>query len=436
MKKMTILLIIVMLFGFTTAWAKGTGDGKLVLLIDGSGSMKGKEKEIKTMTRELLNKHNDIDIYLFNDTIKAIEKKDIDDIDLSGGTNLSFALEYLMKKKRFPKALILLTDGRPNNAKKVDQAIKKLKNHSKTVICSSFIGDGNKPEILTKISDVSIVQSSLTASLGECLNHAKIKEALPFSFREETEKLPTDFFTLPEQAFEQKEEIKKSPKKGVKKRKKVLIIMFDASGENYSCDLLRKSNFRKVQERISLERLKEDKVAAVYMGVFSRNSEILNFTTIYSPKYRGKTDRKRYQLMSKSAKFALETVKKNMHSYYVGIEGSGKKVHYGKDIVGALKKVLSCYEDEKLEEFENVEVIMVSDMIQSVNPERTKDMLQKKEGGIKFPDNMNITIFGKQLTCEEKYSEMDKQNHINKIKLFWKNMLKTKSKKIDFFTNY
>ncbi len=445
MKKMKLYGMAALIGLSLTMFAKGVGDENLVLLIDGSGSMKGHVHEIKKMTKELLEKHKDVDIYLFNNKVTAIKKDAIDQIKVAGETDLSYALETLAKRSK-PKALILLTDGRPNDPKKVQEAVKKLKKVSKTVICSSFIGNGNKPDILKEISDVSIVQSSLEASLGECLNNAKIKNALPFSFKEVTKELGITYmkselsskqngvhFFEPFPSKAKKLSSKERRALARKMKQKAIIVMIDASGENYSCDALRTSNIGAVKKMISAERLKKEKVASVYMGLFSRTSDVPYFASIYSSKSKFKTDSRRYRAMIQKVGIMFEKVKNSMPLYYAGIE-DGRKVHYGKDIVGALKKVLSVYKDEHLDEFGSVEVIIASDMIQSVNTKKSEQML-RKEGGIEFPENVHITILGKQLTCEESYSEADRQRSVELAKTSWRSIIHSASP-IDYYANY
>ncbi len=160
-------------------WAETTN---VSLLIDTSGSMKGKESEIKSFVFKVMKEQKDMDIFLFNNDVKKVDKNKPLKIYPKGGTNLSYALSKVANDDT--KAIILITDGEPSSPKRVLKEVEKLK-AKKTVICSSFIGNNSRrPEILEKISDVFLVNESLKGSLDECLSNAKIKKVLQPSYEE------------------------------------------------------------------------------------------------------------------------------------------------------------------------------------------------------------------------------------------------------------
>ncbi len=403
-------------------------DRGVAFLIDGSGSMKSHKAEIQKVAKELFKTYKqDATVYLFNDTIKQIDKSDIDKIELKGGTRLSNALEYLHGQKEPPVAVVLITDGHPNDEKETLRAAKKLKD-DKAVICSSYIGGGSKPKVLDQISDVSIIDSSLQASLDSCLNNAKVKEALKAIYLDDTKE--DDLFML--KPLPQKSTNCPQKEKTAKRNdKKAMIFLIDASGENHSCDALRQSNLSMVKSMLSPKRLTKEKVADIYFGLFSRNCDISQHAGTKA--YRGKTDHVRYRKTAKAAQIAFEKTVSKMHDFYEAIEQNGKKVHYGKDIYGAFQKAIALIEEEHLDSYQEVELVIVSDMAQSVNLKETRDVLLKKR--ISLPSNVKVTILGKALTCDTSHSAKQKIDFIENKKTFWQGALCTQTP-VDYKTEY
>jgi len=396
----------------------------LALLIDTSGSMKSKVAEVKKFAKMVLDKQKNAKLYYFNDNFGEIERGKIDTLKADGGTNLTQAFDRLSSMKERPKAIVLMTDGSPNDPNKAYQKAMKLKKEG-VVICSAYIGNGNKPKVLKDISDVSIISDSLKASLDSCLNSAKVKEVLPFSFKENIDN-NLSFF----KSSSPSKKIEKESNQPPLGNKKAIVIMVDASGENYSCDAIRETNYKKVQELLGARELQEKKVSDIYFMIFSRNSEAIAHTTT---KKRG-TDKARYRRLAKVAKMGLKKLFAKMPEYYKAIE-HGKEVHYGKDIQGAIESAINLVKQQERERgvaFRDVEIVIASDMMQSVNKEKVQKKLDKNP--ISLPINVKLQILAKNLSCEN-YPQSEKNRFEQEVKNFWKRGI-TPVDRIDYFTNY
>ena len=172
----------------TAALALQVLANEVEVVIDTSGSMSGREREVLGVLQSLLQKKdsNKIGITLFNNTtqrISHVPKK----LTMHGGTNLTGALNEA--KRHNPKSIIILTDGRPNNEKSAAAKMQELRDQ-KIVICSAYIGDGKAPSLLQKYSDEVFTVKDINDSLNKCLAIPKIKKLIVPAPEESTPAIP------------------------------------------------------------------------------------------------------------------------------------------------------------------------------------------------------------------------------------------------------
>ena len=178
---------------FTAALALQILANEVEVVIDTSGSMGGREKEVLSVLQSLLQKKDSdkIGITLFSNTTQRIShlpKK----LTMKGGTNLTGALNEAQKHS--PKSVIIFTDGRPNNEKSAATKMQELR-EKKIVICSAYIGDGKAPSLLQKYSDEVFTIKDINRSLNKCLAIPRIKNLIVPAPEESTPaiQIPEDF---------------------------------------------------------------------------------------------------------------------------------------------------------------------------------------------------------------------------------------------------
>lgn len=157
------------------------------VLVDTSGSMKGREKEVIEVIKNIKNKKSDIGITLFNNVTKRVNSNNITNFIMSGGTNLSGAL--IEVEKYNPKGIIVITDGRPNDANKTKQIMQELRQKN-IVICSTYIGKGTIPTILRDNSDVAFTIKNINDSINKCFTSPELQQVIKPVVKVETKKLP------------------------------------------------------------------------------------------------------------------------------------------------------------------------------------------------------------------------------------------------------
>ena len=158
------------------------------VLVDTSGSMKGREQEVKETIKDIAKRKSDIGITLFNDNTKRVNSTNITNLTMNGGTNLSGAL-LEVEKSYNPKGIIVITDGRPNDANKTKQIMQKLRQKN-IVICSAYIGKGTIPIILRDNSDVAFTIKNINDSINKCFTSPELQQVIKPVVKIETKKLP------------------------------------------------------------------------------------------------------------------------------------------------------------------------------------------------------------------------------------------------------
>lgn len=157
------------------------------VLVDTSGSMKGREKEVIEAIEYIKNKKSDIGITLFNNNTKRVNLNNITNLKMNGGTNLSGALVEVEKNN--PKGIIVITDGKPNDVNKTKQIMQKLRQKN-IVICSAYIGQGIIPNILKQNSDAAFTIKNINDSINKCFTTPKLQQVIQPVIKVETKKLP------------------------------------------------------------------------------------------------------------------------------------------------------------------------------------------------------------------------------------------------------
>ena len=138
-------------------------------------------------------------------------------------------------------------------------------------------------------------------------------------------------------------------------------------------------------------------------------------------------------MLSKAAKKGFENIKKCQIDFYTGKEGR-KKIKYGKDIKGALLSVKQLIQEQNLKKEGNVQVIIASDMWQSVNKDEVKASLRRNH--IKFASNVELIIFGKILSCENSMTQSQKIEFANQVRDFWLNVIEVENNGLTFLSGY
>lgn len=138
-----------------------------VMVLDGSGSMIYNQSQMKLSIDKGLKKG--FSAIGFGSEVYPINKTS--DYIIDGSTAMSKALNYIDKNLKDVQYSILVSDGAPDRVALTEEAAQRL--HSKGIkICSSFIGDGDIPQVLFDISDV-VFKSDIDSAISKCTGRVK-----------------------------------------------------------------------------------------------------------------------------------------------------------------------------------------------------------------------------------------------------------------------
>lgn len=169
-----LFLSIFILMGATISNASFAQNSPPDLVIDISGSMAPHASAIIAMSEKILAMYSDSKVFLFNDFVQIITPNHkLSRVKPNGGTDLGQALRVVYKESTAP-AIILVTDGKPDDENVARKEGLKLKAKGITV-CSCYVGEGAIPQILTDISDSFITGQALESSVKQCLQRLKAK---------------------------------------------------------------------------------------------------------------------------------------------------------------------------------------------------------------------------------------------------------------------
>lgn len=182
MKKFFMIIFSLLYVLITTAigFAQSSPD----VLLDISGSMAPFAQKLTEISHQILKKFPDSKLFLFNNTVHVISvpEKLGKLIQPRGGTDFALVFEKVYKESAAP-ALILLTDGMPNDeAKAKDKALMVRRRGVK--ICSCYVGEGKMPQLLLELSDEFIVSDNIEASINKCLQGLKARGVIVEPSRE------------------------------------------------------------------------------------------------------------------------------------------------------------------------------------------------------------------------------------------------------------
>jgi len=166
------------------------------VLIDTSGSMSGREAEVLALAENLFaysRKHGSVvGLTLFSDDTIRLNRVP-DSVLMGGGTNLTGALQELNADRKNMRALIVITDGMPNDAASAKAQMDRMR-RSGIKICGAYIGkSGNANagrDFLEKNVDVFVSDSSAHEALKSCFDRAEIKDAVKATYEEKIKKIP------------------------------------------------------------------------------------------------------------------------------------------------------------------------------------------------------------------------------------------------------
>jgi hypothetical protein len=159
--------------------AHTVGAVDIAMLVDTSGSMQNRKEDLVRLMDKVWTYKYDISAFSFADDIRQLWHKKPYDIRIGGSTNLSGAVDTLVKKNKLPKVLVIMTDGVPNDNEKVRRAVNEVKRMQQVKICSVYVGNGKVPAILYEISDVVLQEAAIDMSLERCLQQPSIIRVLP-----------------------------------------------------------------------------------------------------------------------------------------------------------------------------------------------------------------------------------------------------------------
>ena len=193
---------------------------------------------------------------------------------------------------------------------------------------------------------------------------------------------------------------------------RALVIMLDASGENYACNDLLNHNIKTIQNRyFNQDYIRNNRIKKVMSIVFSRQTEIVASVDYeILPRMRDSVKMRRF---IDYAQNVLEDAIKAMPDYHIFKDGNQEKP-YGKDIAGALLFTINELQSRGINE---ATIILASDMIQSVNRSQTGQYLRSHP--ITLPNGYRLIILGKAFMCSPNYSELQKNIAMRRLQEKW-----------------
>ena len=193
---------------------------------------------------------------------------------------------------------------------------------------------------------------------------------------------------------------------------RALVIMLDASGENYACNDLLNHNIQTIQNKyFNKDYFRNNRIRKVMSIVFSRQAEIIasvDYDTL--PRMRDSIKMRRFLDYAQNV---LQDANKAMPDYYSYKDGDQEKL-YGKDVAGALLFTINELQSRGVKE---ATIILASNMIQSVNRSQTGQYLRRHP--ITLPNGYRLIILGKAFMCSPKVSELQKNMAMQKWRERW-----------------
>ena len=192
---------------------------------------------------------------------------------------------------------------------------------------------------------------------------------------------------------------------------KALVIMLDASGENYRCNDLLNHNIQTIKRYFNKDYIRQNRIKKVISVVFSRQAEIIASVDYEMlPRMRDSIKMRRFIGFAQNV---LEDAIKAMPDYHSYKDGNQEKP-YGKDIAGALLFTINELQSRGINE---ATIILASDMIQSVNRAQTGQYLKKHP--ITLPNGYRLIILGKAFICSPEVSELERNSAMYKWRQKW-----------------
>jgi len=209
-----------------------------------------------------------------------------------------------------------------------------------------------------------------------------------------------------------------------------LVVALDASAENYACAKLKKENIEEIKRRyLNQDYLKKNGIDAIYTVVFSRNTEfVASVEKRTLPRMR---DSVKWRKFTRFGHEALRMAIEKMGAYYSYKDENDRVRYYGKDIVGAIIKIVDALKNDK--SAASATIVFASNMFQSVNKETVRKILEKEP--IVLPDGYHIEALSKAYVCEDRYSALQIERHIKHNQEIWKRFVKP-SENLRFRNNY
>ena len=197
---------------------------------------------------------------------------------------------------------------------------------------------------------------------------------------------------------------------------KALVIMLDASGENYACNDLLNHNIKTIKRYFNRDYIRQNQIKKVISVVFSRQAEIVASVDYEMlPRMRDSIKMRRFIGFAQNV---LEDAIKAMPDYHTYKDGNQEKL-YGKDIAGALLFTINELQSRGINE---ATIILASDMIQSVNRSKTGQYLKKHP--ITLPNGYRLIILGKAFMCSPDVSELERNSAMRKWRQKWMRYIK------------
>ena len=192
---------------------------------------------------------------------------------------------------------------------------------------------------------------------------------------------------------------------------KALVIMLDASGENFACNDLLNHNIQTIKRYFNKDYIRQNRIKKVISVVFSRQAEIIASVDYKMlPRMRDSIKMRRFIGFAQNV---LEDAIKAMPDFHSYKDGNQEKL-YGKDIAGALLFTINELQSRGINE---ATIILASDMIQSVNRAQTGQYLKKHP--ITLPNGYRLIILGKAFMCSPEVSELERNSAMYKWRQKW-----------------
>ncbi|WP_428739382.1 hypothetical protein [Sulfurimonas sp.] len=138
-----------------------------MLIVDTSGSLANKQKEVRAVVNQYLKKS--IKVLAFNSSPYFVKHER--ELNFNGDTALSLALNKVQTENI--NFLTIVTDGLPNDEEESIKVANRLKQQG-VKICAVFISDNSEiPKTFNLIADRSFIISDVNKALDTCSDSVK-----------------------------------------------------------------------------------------------------------------------------------------------------------------------------------------------------------------------------------------------------------------------